>query len=223
MYYLVADVFPAIHSASFQQYAGATVGCWIREDLVVGPQGLRALAERELAAGGWVLAKVISHELVSRMTYVRRIREREYLEQARVDGFVASVHRNRRDRISLDNAVNDMDVAQGFLRFCEAVREAGAVSFRSRKDGRWARCALPSGDEVFPLWSGRGDLAAWRNRWPDHEIQAIRHASELLSVMKEADEAKAWAGLGLQDFEIVTFHPLEVIRRFGGQFACEAE
>jgi hypothetical protein len=206
-HYLIADAYPRVDSTEFSEFAGAIVGCWIRQDSTATEKGCESIVQRKLAAAGWQLARVLSLEIVSRETYAGKIEGREFFEQAQEDGFVANFHVMRRLVVG-DESTWTGDIREAFVDFVRQVEETGAVSMYSQTDSQWANGAASDGNEFVPLWVDENVASAWMKHWPGYRLHRVRARQLQSELLEQISDANMWVALGLAPSTLTTFHPL---------------
>lgn len=202
--YVVADCFPRTGSASFGEFAGGAVGCWVCSNYY--DVEVDVIIERELSSEGWNIARILSREEVSDETYAKKSDGREFFEQAKVDGFVAQFHLRKRETIVVSGGEPEHR-ADELTEFVDVVRSGGGISLYSDAARQFANGVTPDGDEFLPLWLTKDEASTWLRHWPGYELRvvtAMQLASDFLDRLVEVD---MWIGLGVGKSELIMAHP----------------
>lgn len=195
--YLVMDCYPMTGSGVFRDFAGATVGCWVRSDICGGHPGTEVFARNRVSAAGWHVVRTLVCEEVSGTTYLNKSEGREYFEQAKTDGFVANFHVRARESIGETGDATE-NLSESLVRVADMIACDGGFSLFSGRERQWANGVTPAGDEFLPLWASAEDVAGWLEFWPGYEIRRVS-TGELRSsgLLERVDVSVMWIALGI--------------------------
>ncbi len=212
-YYVVVDVCPVLESNAFREYAGATVGCWVRNDLVKSEDEIQRIIEKNLSDTSWCISRILLTEIVSSETYKDKQEGREMFEQALTDEFVANFHLRRREIIDIDNNnLRNVFIVECYKGFVNKLKRDGGYSLYSNNDRQWANGVSPDGDEFFPIWTNKNEIKRWLEYWPEYEIRKLDTKELCDSLLTDINECEMWVALGLSENILVTSHPIGLQR-----------
>lgn len=197
--YVVCHCYPS-EDGPFLRYAGAVVGCWVREE---HPDPAR-VARKRIEAAGWHVTATEPVKCVSAASYAGNAIELGFLEQSIIDGFVANFHVYDREFIS----IHDVDrgwTAKEIVASAAALKRQ-AFSLYSEADSQWANGVSPSGNEFVPIWNSADTVKSWLASWRGYELRSLA-PGKLCDITFEADVRSMLVGLGVGD-SLITCHPL---------------
>jgi hypothetical protein len=208
MHYLILDVFPRADSTHFQDRAGATAVCWLREDLAEKSGNYLRYLNTKLLLEGWVIAQVSAHHFVNDETYRQNPDGIELFQQAAHEGFASSYRIRRRE------VVGGGGVGYGlkpeFQSFVRKVVDSGAASLYSEVEGRWAEEQLQGGGSLVPLCKSSNDLAPWQTKWRTYAPKRLSYQVLDTEWLQAIYESNRWIGIGLAPGVLTMFHPLSL-------------
>ncbi len=208
MHYVVLDVFPRVDSQHFQDRAGATAVCWVREEVAEKGGGLLRYVTTKMSLEGWVLATMMAHHIVTEETYRQNPDGIEQFQQAAYEGFSSSYRIRRREVVG--GAGIGYGLKPEFEAFVRHLVYAGGASLFSEVEAGWASAPLSGGGALVPLCKTSQELAAYQTRWRTHAPRRLSYQvldTEWLTAMYQNN---LWLGLGLGAGMLTMFHPLAV-------------
>jgi hypothetical protein len=206
MHYLILDVFPRPDSAHFQDRAGATAVCWVREDVAEKSGGYLRYLTTKLLLEGWVIANVVALHTVTEETYQQNPDGIELFQQAQHEGFASSYRIRRRETIGGAGAGYGLKPEfQGFVR---KVVDSGAASLYSEVEGQWATAELGGGGSLVPLCRTSNELAAWQAKWRTYAPKRLSYQVLDTEWLQAIYAGNLWIGVGLAPGSLTMFHPL---------------
>lgn len=208
MHYVVLDVFPRVDSTHFQDRAGATAVCWVREEVAEKGGGLQRYLTTKMSLEGWVLSQMIGHHVVTEETYRQNPDGIELFQQAAYEGFSSSYRIRRREVVGGQGA--GYSLKPDFEAFIRTLVHSGGASLFSEVEGGWATAPLSSGGALVPLCKTSNDLAAYQPRWRSYAPRRLAYQvldTEWLMAMYQGN---LWIGLGLGPGALTMFHPMAI-------------
>jgi hypothetical protein len=208
MHYLILDVFPRADSTHFQDRAGATAVCWVRED-VADKSGdhLRYLTTK-LLLEGWVIAQVVAHHFVNDETYQQNPDGIELFQQAQYEGFSSSYRIRRREVVG--GAGVGYGLRPEFQGFVKTLVNSGGASLYSEVEGQWATTPLNGGGALVPLCKTSTELASWQAKWRTYAPRRLSYQVLDTEWLLAIYQMNLWIGVGLSPNALTMFHPLSL-------------
>lgn len=208
MHYVVLDVFPRVDSTHFQDRAGATAVCWVREEVAEKGGGLQRYVTTKMSLEGWVFAQMLAHHVVTEETYQQNPDGIELFQQAAYEGFASSYRIRRREVVG--GAGAGYSLKPEFEGFVRHLMGSGGASLYSEVEQGWATAPLPSGGSLVPLCKTSNELASYQQRWrtfaPRRLAYQVLDTEWLLSMYQN----NLWIGVGLGAGVLTMFHPLAI-------------
>lgn len=208
MHYLILDVFPRADSTHFQDRAGATAVCWLREDLAEKSGSYLRYLNTKLLLEGWVIAQVSAHHFVNEDTYRQNPDGIEMFQQAMHEGF-ASSYRIRRREVVGGNGVG-YGLKPEFQSFVRKVVDSGGASLYSEVEGKWAEAELSGGGALVPICKSSNELSAWQAKWRTYAPKRLSYQVLDTEWLQSIYESNRWIGIGLAPGVLTMFHPLSL-------------
>lgn len=208
MHYLVLDVFPRTDSTHFQDRAGATAVCWLREDLADRSGNVVRHVTTKLQLEGWVIAKVLAHHMVNEETYRQNPDGVEFFTQAKREGFSSSFRIRRREVVGSGSV--GYGLKPEFLAFVKTAVSSGAASLYSEVDAQWATAELGGGGALVPLCKSSNELASWQSKWRTYAPRRLSYPVLDTEWLIQLYEKNLWIGIGLAPNALTMFHPLSL-------------
>lgn len=208
MHYAVLDTFPKVDSTHFQDRAGATAVCWVREEVADKGGGLQRYLTTKMSLEGWVLAQMVAHHIVTEDTYRQNPDGIELFQQAANEGFASSYRIRRREVIG--GAGVGYALKPEFEAFVRTLVLSGGASLFAEAEGGWATAPLGGGGALVPLCKSSNELAAHQQRWPRFAPHRLSYPVLDTEWLVSRYQGNLWLGLGLSPGALTMFHPLAV-------------
>jgi hypothetical protein len=208
MHYLVLDIFPRPDSTHFQDRAGATAVCWLREEVALKSGDHLRYMNTKMTLEGWVIATVITHHIVTEETYRQNPDGIEFFQQALHEGFASTYHIRRREVIG--GAGVGYALKPEFAAFVKTAIHSGAASLYSEPEQQWATAELQGGGALVPLCRTSNELAAWQTRWRTYAPRRLSYQVLDTEWLMGRYQQNLWIGLGLSPNALTMFHPLSL-------------
>lgn len=208
MHYVVLDVFSKVDSTHFQDRAGATAVCWVREEVADKSGTLLRYLTTKMSLEGWMIAQTLAQHTVTEETYRQNPDGIELFQQAARDGFASNYRIRRREVIG--GAAVGYGLKPEFEAFVRTLVSSGGASLYSEVEAGWATAPLGGGGALAPLCKAATDLAVYQPRWRSYAPRRLSYPvldTEWLMLMYQSN---LWLGLGLAPGTLTMFHPLAV-------------
>lgn len=212
--YTIVDCYPQPGAEVFREFAGAAIGCWIRDDVCATDPHADALIEEKLGAIGWRVARTIERQKVSSKTYDDKSDGRDLFEQALIDGFVANLHRVKRESIGHTD-LSDTAVIDALPVVVRSIIRYGGVSLYTSADQQWANGVTATENEFVPIWPNREEAAGWLQDWPGYDLRDLPVEALRSEFLEEINYEDMWVGLGIGKSLLITCHPIWMKRTTG--------
>lgn len=208
MHYLILDVFPRADSNHFQDRAGATAVCWVREDVAEKSGGYLRYLSTKLLLEGWVIANVSAYHQIEEDAYRQSSDGLEQFQQAQHEGFASSYQIRRREVVG--GAGAGYGLKPEFLGFVRKVVDSGAASLYSEVEGQWATAELAGGGSLVPLCRTSTELGAWQAKWRTYAPKRLSYQVLDTEWLQMIYASNRWIGIGLAPGSLTMFHPMSL-------------
>lgn len=208
MHFLILDVFPRPDSTHFQDRAGATAVCWLREDLAEKSGNYLRYLNTKLLLEGWVIAQVTAHHFVNDETYQQNPDGIELYQQAVQEGFSSSYRIRRREVVG--GGVVGYGLKPEFLGFVRKIVDSGAASLYSEVEGQWATAPLQGGGSLVPICKSSNELGVFQSKWRTYAPKRLSYQVLDTEWLQSIYENNLWIGIGLAPGVLTMFHPMSL-------------
>jgi hypothetical protein len=208
MHYLILDAFPRADSTHFQDRAGATAVCWVREDVADKSGGYLRYLNTKLLLEGWVIANVVAHHKIDEDVYRDNPDGLELFQQAQHEGFASSYRIRRREVVG--GAGAGYGLKPEFQSFVRKVVDSGAASLYSEVEGQWATAPLQGGGALVPLCRTSNELGAWQAKYRTYAPRRLSYQVLDTEWLQTIYTSNLWIGIGLAPSSLTMFHPLSL-------------